>query len=202
MPVRNKAEIRRVAGTGVPLRGNDVDTDQIMPARFMKEVTFENMGKYVFYDARRDDDGERNDHPFNEYRGANILIVNKNFGCGSSREHAPQGLMRWGIRGVVGESFAEIFEDNCKSLGIPAMTADQATVEELQSFVEADPDAGLELDVESETVVYDGREVGVEIDGAMKEALVEGTWDTTAVMHSNMDRVRETANGLPYVKDR
>jgi 3-isopropylmalate/(R)-2-methylmalate dehydratase small subunit len=202
MPVRNKAEIRRVAGTGVPLRGNDVDTDQIMPARFMKEVTFENMGKYVFYDARRDDDGERNDHPFNEYRGANILIVNKNFGCGSSREHAPQGLMRWGIRGVVGESFAEIFEDNCKSLGIPAMTADQATVEELQSFVEADPDAGLELDVESETVVYDGREVGVEIDGAMKEALVEGTWDTTAVMHSNMDRVRETANGLPYVEDR
>ena len=202
MPVRNKAEIRRVAGTGVPLRGNDVDTDQIMPARFMKEVTFENMGKYVFYDARRDDDGERNDHPFNEYRGANILIVNKNFGCGSSREHAPQGLMRWGIRGVVGESFAEIFEDNCKSLGIPAMTTDRATVEELQSFVEADPDAGLELDVESETVVYDGREVGVEIDGAMKEALVEGTWDTTAVMHSNMDRVRETANGLPYVEDR
>ena len=202
MPGRNEAEIRRVAGTGVPLRGNDVDTDQIMPARFMKEVTFENMGKYVFYDARRDDDGERNDHPFNEYRGANILIVNKNFGCGSSREHAPQGLMRWGIRGVIGESFAEIFEDNCKSLGIPAMTADQATVEELQSFVEADPDAGLELDVESETVVYDGREVGVEIDGAMKEALVEGTWDTTAVMHSNMDRVRETANGLPYVEDR
>ena len=202
MSVRNEAEIRRVAGTGVPLRGNDVDTDQIMPARFMKEVTFENMGKYVFYDARRDDDGERNDHPFNEYRGANILIVNKNFGCGSSREHAPQGLMRWGIRGVVGESFAEIFEDNCKSLGIPAMTADQATVEELQSFVEADPDAGLELDVGSETVVYDGREVGVEIDGAMKEALVEGTWDTTAVMHSNMDRVRETANGLPYVEDR
>jgi 3-isopropylmalate/(R)-2-methylmalate dehydratase small subunit len=202
MSVRNEAEIRRVAGTGVPLRGNDVDTDQIMPARFMKEVTFENMGKYVFYDARRDDDGERNDHPFNEYRGANILIVNKNFGCGSSREHAPQGLMRWGIRGVVGESFAEIFEDNCKSLGIPAMTTDRATVEELQSFVEADPDAGLELDVGSETVVYDGREVGVEIDGAMKEALVEGTWDTTAVMHSNMDRVRETANGLPYVEDR
>ena len=202
MAVQDTMEIRRVAGTGVPLRGNDIDTDQIMPARFMKEVTFENMGKYVFYDARRDDDGERNDHPFNEYRGANILIVNKNFGCGSSREHAPQGLMRWGIRGVVGESFAEIFEDNCKSLGIPAMTTDRATVEELQSFVEADPDAGLELDVESETVVYDGREVGVEIDGAMKEALVEGTWDTTAVMHSNMDRVRETANGLPYVEDR
>ena len=202
MAVQDTMEIRRVAGTGVPLRGNDIDTDQIMPARFMKEVTFENMGKYVFYDARRDGDGDRNDHPFNEYKGGNILIVNKNFGCGSSREHAPQGLMRWGIRGVIGESFAEIFEDNCKSLGMPAMTADQGTVEDLQSFVEDNPDAGLELDVESETVVYDGGEVDVEIDGAMQEALVEGTWDTTAVMHSNMDRVRETANSLPYVEDR
>jgi 3-isopropylmalate/(R)-2-methylmalate dehydratase small subunit len=110
--------------------------------------------------------------------------------------------MRWGIRGVIGESFAEIFEDNCKSLGMPAMTADQETVEELQSFVEDDPDAGLELDVESEVVVYDGTEVDVAIDGAMQEALVEGTWDTTAVMRSNIDRVRDTANSLPYVEDR
>ena len=202
MAARDTVEIRRVTGTGVPLRGNDVDTGQIIPARFMKEVTFDNMGEYVFYDARRDDDGGLNDHPFNEYKGGSILVVNKNFGCGSSREHAPQGLMRWGIRGVIGESFAEIFEDNCKSLGMPAMTADQETVEELQSFVEDDPDAGLELDVESEVVVYDGTEVDVAIDGAMQEALVEGTWDTTAVMRSNIDRVRDTANSLPYVEDR
>ena len=202
MAVQDEMEIRRVAGTGVPVRGNDVDTDQIMPARFMKEVTFENMGEYVFYDARRGEAGELNDHPFNEYKGANILIVNKNFGCGSSREHAPQGLMRWGVRGVIGESFAEIFEDNCKSLGVPAMTADQETVEELQSFVEENPDAGLEIDVEAERVVYDGREVDLDVDRSMKEALVEGIWDTTAVMHSNMDRVRDTANALPYVEDR
>ena len=202
MAVHDTMEITRVAGTGVPVRGNDIDTDQIMPARFMKEVTFENMGEYVFYDARRDEDDNLNDHPFNEYKGARILVVNKNFGCGSSREHAPQGLMRWGIRGVVGESFAEIFRDNCKSLGIPAMTADQETVQELQSFIEANPDAGLEMDVESEQVVYDGAEVDVEIDPAMQEALVEGIWDTTAVMHSNMDRVRDVANSLPYVDDR
>ena len=202
MAVHDTMEITRVAGTGVPVRGNDIDTDQIMPARFMKEVTFENMGEYVFYDARRDEDDDLNDHPFNEYKGARILVVNKNFGCGSSREHAPQGLMRWGIRGVVGESFAEIFRDNCKSLGIPAMTADQETVQELQSFIEANPDAGLEMDVESEQVVYDGAEVDVEIDPAMQEALVEGIWDTTAVMHSNMDRVRDVANSLPYVDDR
>jgi 3-isopropylmalate/(R)-2-methylmalate dehydratase small subunit len=195
-------EIRRVAGTGVPVRGNDVDTDQIMPARFMKEVTFDNMGEYVFYDARRDDDGNLNDHPLNEYKGASILIVNKNFGCGSSREHAPQGLMRWGIRGVIGESFAEIFADNCKSLGIPAMTTDQETVNHLQSFVENDPGAGLEMDVKDSVVIYDGKEVDVEIDDAMQEALIDGIWDTTAVMHSNMDRVRDTVNELPYVEDR
>ncbi|ERG94910.1 3-isopropylmalate dehydratase small subunit [Haloquadratum walsbyi] len=202
MSVHDTMEIRRVAGTGVPVRGNDVDTDQIMPARFMKEVTFDNMGEYVFYDARRDDSGDLNDHPLNEYKGASILIVNKNFGCGSSREHAPQGLMRWGIRGVIGESFAEIFADNCKSLGIPAMTTDQETINHLQSFVESDPGAGLEMDVKDSTVIYDGKEVAVEIDSAMQEALIDGIWDTTAVMHSNMDRVRDAVNELPYVEDR
>jgi 3-isopropylmalate/(R)-2-methylmalate dehydratase small subunit len=194
-------EVRRIAGTGVPLRGDDVDTDQILPARFMKEVTFDNMGEYVFYDARRDEDGELNDHPLNEYRGGSILVVNKNFGCGSSREHAPQGLMRWGVRGVVGESFAEIFADNCTSLGMPAVTTDRETIEELQSFIEANPDAGLEIDVEGERVRFDGRAVDVDVDPSTREALVEGIWDTTAMMRSNMDLVRETAASLPYVTE-
>jgi 3-isopropylmalate/(R)-2-methylmalate dehydratase small subunit len=194
------AEITRVAGTGVPVRGDDIDTDQILPARFMKEVTFENMGEYVFYDARRDDDGELNDHPFNEYKGASILVVNDNFGCGSSREHAPQGLVRWGVRGIVGASFAEIFADNCKSMGIPAVTADPDVVADLQSFIEANPEAGLEIDVDGETVRFDGRTVDVALDDSTKEALVEGIWDTTAVMQSNMDLVRETAANLPYVE--
>jgi 3-isopropylmalate/(R)-2-methylmalate dehydratase small subunit len=199
MAVRETTEIRRVAGTGVPVRGNDIDTDQIMPARFMKEVTFDNMGEYVFYDARRDDEGGLNEHPFNEFLGGELLVVNKNFGCGSSREHAPQGLMRWGVRAVIGESFAEIFRDNCKSLGMPAVTADRETVVDIQDFVEANPEAGIELDVVEERVVYDGREVEVTIDPAMREALVEGVWDTTAVMSSNADLVRETAASLPYV---
>jgi 3-isopropylmalate/(R)-2-methylmalate dehydratase small subunit len=194
-------EIRRIAGTGVPLRGDDIDTDQILPARFMKEVTFDNMGEYVFYDARRDDDGELNDHPLNEYRGGSILVVNRNFGCGSSREHAPQGLMRWGIRGVVGESFAEIFADNCTSLGVPAVTTDRETVEELQSFVEANPDAGLEIDVEGERVRFDGTEVDVHVDPSTREALVEGIWDTTTMMRSNLELARETAASLPYVTE-
>ncbi|WP_153952232.1 3-isopropylmalate dehydratase small subunit [Halosegnis longus] len=190
--------ITRVTGTGIPMRGDDIDTDQIVPARFLKEITFDDMGEYAFYDARRDDEGNLNDHPFNEYHGANILVVNDNFGCGSSREHAPQALMRWGIRAIVGESFAEIFRDNCKSLGIPTVTADTDTVDRLQSFIESNPEAGVEVDIEEERVVYEGSEVGVGVDPSMKEALVEGKWDTTALMYQNLPETRKVANELPY----
>ena len=192
--------VRRVAGTGVPVRGDDVDTDQIIPARFLKSTTWEGLGEYAFYDARRNDDGSLNDHPFNEYKGASVLVVNDNFGCGSSREHAPRALQRWGVDAIVGESFAEIFADNCKSLGIPAATADPETVEKLQDFVENDPSAGIELDVAEERVVYDHDEVDVSIDESMREALVQGIWDSTTLMRSNMDAVHETARGLPYVE--
>jgi 3-isopropylmalate/(R)-2-methylmalate dehydratase small subunit len=192
--------VRRVAGTGVPVHGDDVDTDQIIPARFLKSTTWEGLGEYAFYDARRNDDGSLNDHPFNEYKGASVLVVNDNFGCGSSREHAPRALQRWGVDAIVGESFAEIFADNCKSLGIPAATADPETVEKLQDFVENDPSAGIELDVAEERVVYDHDEVDVSIDESMREALVQGIWDSTTLMRSNMDAVHETARGLPYVE--
>jgi len=190
--------ITEVGGTGVPIPGDDVDTDQILPAKFMKEVTFDNMADYLFYDARRDDDGEFNDHPLNRFEGANIAVVNQNFGCGSSREHAPQAMMRWGIDGVVGESYAEIFRDNCKSLGIPAVTADHETVTTLQEWIEANPDGDIEIDVEDATVTYGDRAVDVEITDAMQEALVEGIWDTTALMYSNMSKVERTVADLPY----
>jgi 3-isopropylmalate/(R)-2-methylmalate dehydratase small subunit len=198
----DEMKVRRVAGTGVPVRGDDIDTDQIIPARFLKTTTWEGMDQYAFYDARRGDDGELNDHPFNEYKGANVLVVNDNFGCGSSREHAPRALARWGVEAIVGESFAEIFADNCKSLGIPAATTDPETVEELQSFVEEHPEAGIELDVVDETVTYDGKTVAVDIDEAMHGALVQGIWDTVALLRSNMDAIDETATNLPYVDSR
>jgi 3-isopropylmalate/(R)-2-methylmalate dehydratase small subunit len=191
--------IERVAGTGVPVRGDDIDTDRIVPARFLKEITFDNMGDYAFYDARRDEDGAFNDHPFNEYRGANVLVVNENFGCGSSREHAPQALMRWGIEAVVGESFAEIFADNCTALGIPTVTLDADEVVWIQDTVEGDPGVPLEVDVAKERVAVDGREFEAEIDESQREALLQGIWDTTAVMRSAMDRVEETYASLPYV---
>jgi 3-isopropylmalate/(R)-2-methylmalate dehydratase small subunit len=193
--------ITEVGGTGVPIPGDDVDTDQILPARFMKEVTFENMADYLFYDARRDDDGGFNDHPLNRFEGANVAVVNSNFGCGSSREHAPQAMMRWGVDGVVGESFAEIFRDNCKSLGIPAVTVDHETVTRLQGWIEDNPDGHVHIDVENEVVTYGDTTVDVDIDDAMQEALVEGIWDTTALMYSNMSKVEATVADLPYAGD-
>ncbi len=192
--------ITEVGGTGVPIPGDDVDTDQILPAKFMKEVTFDNMADYLFYDARRDDDGGFNDHPLNRFEGASIAVVNSNFGCGSSREHAPQAMMRWGIDGVIGESYAEIFRDNCKSLGIPAVTADHETVVELQEWIEANPDRDIDIDVEGKTVTYGDTTIDVDIDGAMREALVDGIWDTTALMYSNRSKVDATVDGLPYVE--
>lgn len=197
----DSATIRTVSGPGVPVRGNDIDTDRIIPARFMKEVTFENMGEYAFYDARRNDDGSLNDHPFNRFPEARILVVNQNFGCGSSREHAPQALMRWGIDGLIGESFAEIFMGNCQALGIPTATADPEVVAWLMDHVEDHPDAVITLDIEQEIATVSDRTLPVAVNDSQREALLNGIWDTTALMKSYMDDVKQTADRLPYLND-
>ena len=193
--------VEHVEGSAIPVRGNDIDTDQIIPARFMKVVTFDGLGEFAFFDQRFDDEDNEKDHPFNEeqYQDANVLVVNANFGCGSSREHAPQALMRWGIDAIIGESFAEIFAGNCLALGIPTITADTDTVEELQSWVEANPDGEIEIDVEAETVTYDGKTIDANVDEAQRKALVEGIWDTTALMKANREAIGETAASLPYI---
>jgi 3-isopropylmalate/(R)-2-methylmalate dehydratase small subunit len=190
-----------VSGTGVPIRGNDIDTDQIIPARFMKVVTFDGLGQFAFFDQRFDDDDSPKDHPMNEerFKDASVMVVNSNFGCGSSREHAPQALMRWGIDALVGESFAEIFAGNCLALGIPTVTADSETVTALQEWVEEHPDGSIDVDVEAETVTYGDKTVDVTVDDAQRRALVDGVWDTTALMKSNAQAVREKAESLPYV---
>jgi 3-isopropylmalate/(R)-2-methylmalate dehydratase small subunit len=192
-----------VSGTGIPVRGNDIDTDQIIPARYLKAITFEGLGEAVFRDLRFDENGDQKDHPFNEaqYQGANVLVVNANFGCGSSREHAPQALMRWGIDAIVGESFAEIFAGNCLALGIPTLTADHETVRALQDYVETYPDSEIEVDVAEETVHYDDVTIEVTVDDAQRKALVDGIWDTTALMRANREAIAETAASLPYVVD-
>ncbi|QLK27215.1 3-isopropylmalate dehydratase small subunit [Natrinema zhouii] len=196
-------EVNYVSGSGVPIRGNDIDTDQIIPARFMKVVTFDGLGEFAFFDLRFDDDDNQKEHPFNEdrYQDSSVMVVNSNFGCGSSREHAPQALMRWGIDAIIGESFAEIFAGNCLALGIPTVTADSETIEGLQDWVDANPDGEIDIDIEAETVTYDEETIDVTVDDAQRKALVDGVWDTTALMKSNAGAVREKARELPYVDD-
>jgi 3-isopropylmalate/(R)-2-methylmalate dehydratase small subunit len=194
-------EVHSVSGTGVPIYGNDIDTDQVIPARFMKVVTFDGLGQFAFFDQRFDDDDTPKEHPMNEerFKDASVMVVNSNFGCGSSREHAPQALMRWGIDALVGESFAEIFAGNCLALGIPTVTADGETVTALQAWVDENPDGTIDVDVEAETVTYGDQTVDVTVDDAQRKALVDGVWDTTALMKSNAQAVRERAEALPYV---
>ena len=196
-------EVTEVSGTGIPIRGNDIDTDQIIPARFMKVVTFDGLGEFAFFDLRFDDEDNQKDHPMNEERfeDANVMVVNSNFGCGSSREHAPQALMRWGIDAIIGESFAEIFAGNCLALGIPTVTADHETINDLQQWVEDNPDGEIDIDIASETITYGGQEVGIEVNEAQRKALVDGIWDTTALMKSNLSKIEETAASLPYVEE-
>ena len=196
-------EVEHVSGSGIPIRGNDIDTDQIIPARFMKVVTFDGLGEFSFFDLRFDEEDNEKDHPMNEgrFQDANVMIVNANFGCGSSREHAPQALMRWGIDAFIGESFAEIFAGNCLALGMPTVTADQETVEAIQDFADENPDADIDIDVAEQTVTYGGETVDVTVDEGQRKALVDGIWDTTALMKSNQNAIGETAANLPYVGD-
>jgi 3-isopropylmalate/(R)-2-methylmalate dehydratase small subunit len=189
---------RQVSGRGIPLPGSDIDTDRIIPARFLKEVTFESMGEHVFEDARK----QNPEHPFNQkaYQGASILVVGQNFGCGSSREHAPQALMRWGIRAIVGGSFGEIFFGNCVMLGIPCLVASQADLEWLQKAVERAPQQLVTVDVEKQEVRLGDRVIRATLPDGPRNQLVGGTWDSTAVLLEAGAAIEATAGKLPYVK--
>src|SRR5262245_7217860 len=198
------AELERIearSGRGIVVRGNDIDTDQIIPARYMTSITFAGLEKYVFHDTRFTRDGTPKDHPFNQahYRGASILVVNRNFGCGSSREHAPQALMRWGIRAVVGESFAEIFFGNCVALGIPAVRASADDVAALMDAVELEPGQMLEVDLRERRVRWRRGSAPIELPASARQALLEGTWDALGVLRTAEDQIRATAARLPYV---
>lgn len=194
-------ERKSTTGTGIPVPGNDIDTDRIIPARFMKCVTFDGLEEYAFYDVRYDAEGNKLDHSFNDpkYGGGSILIANKNFGCGSSREHAPQSLVRFGMAAIVAESFAEIFAGNCTSLGVPAVTASQADVDKLMAAVEADPKTELCVDLEQSTVTCGDLTVSVTMPEAAKQALISGTWDTTAQLLANKDAIATAAGNIPYL---
>ena len=187
----------RVVGRGIPVHGNDIDTDRIIPARFLKEVTFQSMGEHVFEDARK----QNPEHTFNQaaYQGASVLVVGENFGCGSSREHAPQALMRWGIRAIVGGSFGEIFFGNCVMLGIPCLVATQADLEWLQRAIGRSPQEPVVVDVEKQEVRFGDRAIKATVPDGPRNQLVAGTWDSTAVLLEAGVAIETTAGKLPYV---
>ena len=193
--------IERVEGRLIPLRGHDIDTDRIIPARFLRVITFEGIEAHAFEDdiASRAQAGDP--HPFAQPRfaGARILVVNRNFGCGSSREHAPQALHRWGIQAVVGESFSEIFFGNSLAIGLPCLTASPEDLEFLQTLAEGDASTTAVVDLLAGTVQAGGRTLSVGAPRAALEALVTGAWDATGLLLEDAASVRATAASLPYV---
>jgi 3-isopropylmalate/(R)-2-methylmalate dehydratase small subunit len=187
-----------VSGRAIPLRGNDIDTDRIMPARYLKVVSFEGLEKHVFEDDRKTNRGP---HPFSDmrYQDASVLVVNSNFGCGSSREHAPQGLARAGIKAMIGESFSEIFLGNCSVLGVPCFTGDHETIDKLQSLIEQSPDTIVVANVETGVVTAGPLTFQASMPAAVRDAFVQGKWDPTMMLLDKFDDVRDVAKHLPYV---
>ena len=194
-------KITQVRGTALPMRGNDIDTDRIIPARYLKQATFARMGDYPFYDERYNETGKKKDHPFNdpEYGGAAILFVNKNFGCGSSREHAPQALYRFGIHAIVGESFAAIFAGNCTMMGVPTVTVSAKEIDQLIKSVEENPRTEYTVDLQGKTLCYGDQKIAIDLPETYRNALTTGYWDSTALLRANLDQVKKTAAKLPYV---
>ena len=194
--------IRRIEGRAITVRGNDIDTDRIIPARFLKALTFSELGEYPFYDERFDSEGREREHPFNRgsARGAKILLVNANFGCGSSREHAPQCLKRWGIDAVVGISYGEIFAGNCEMIGVPAARADADAMAKLQEAAEADASAEFCVDLERMEVRGGNLRVPIELPENRRRALLDGHWDSTGQLVANAEQVRSVYERLPYTR--
>jgi 3-isopropylmalate/(R)-2-methylmalate dehydratase small subunit len=190
-------QITSVSGTGIPLMLDDIDTDRIIPARYLRCVTFDGLGEHAFEDDRQQDPN----HPFDkpQYQGASVLIAGRNFGCGSSREHAPQSLMRWGIKAIVAESYAEIFFGNCCSLGIAAVLAKREDLEKLAAAVEADPTTQVTVDLESQTATAGEVSVTVEMPDSARTALTTGEWDYLGQLLSASDQVNSHAQKVPYL---
>jgi len=190
--------VDRIEGSGLPLRGDNIDTDRIIPARFLKAITFEGLGDHVFEDDR----AAMPDHPFSNpaYRQARIILSNDNFGSGSSREHAPQALKRWGIDACLGESFSEIFRSNALAIGLPCVTAPPEDIARLMDLVESMPATQLALSLSDRCVTVDGQPIVVEVDDPVREAFLTGTWDATGLLLDDFDVVRGVAARVPYIR--
>ncbi len=196
--VQAMSKIVLVSGKGIPLLGNDIDTDRIIPARFLRCVTFDGLGENVFADDRAQSKGS---HAFDQsqYQDAKILVVNSNFGCGSSREHAPLSIMRWGIKAIVGESFAEIFLGNCVAIGMPCVTAKPDSITQLQTLIAESPNTELILDLDAQTIAGGGLNEAVMIKEGNRQMFLNGTWDACGQLLNQSEQIKTTAANLPYV---
>ncbi|HQW29231.1 MAG: 3-isopropylmalate dehydratase small subunit [Verrucomicrobiales bacterium] len=194
-------KITSVSGKGAYVPGSDIDTDRIIPARFMKCVTFDGLGEFLFYDVRHEEDGTLKKHPLNEDRfsEASILISGINFGCGSSREHAPQAICKAGFRAVIAQSFAEIFFGNCATLGVPCAIATATDIDKLAAAVNADPSMEIVIDVVAQQVTFGGQTIPVTIPSTARDAFLSGQWDPIGELLDGMDAIDETAGKLAYM---
>jgi 3-isopropylmalate/(R)-2-methylmalate dehydratase small subunit len=194
-------KITRVAGRAVNVPGNDIDTDRIIPARYLKCVTFDGLGEFLFYDVRKNADGSDKPHPLNEarHKGATILLSGANFGCGSSREHAPQALQKYGIRGVVAEGFAEIFHGNSTTLGMPCVTASRDDIARIAAAVDADPSVEVVIDLVNMRISFAGQSVAASLRESARDALVHGRWDPIGELIEGAADAGRVAGGLRYM---
>jgi len=195
------AKITSVSGRAVQVPGNDIDTDRIIPARFMKCVTFDGLGEFLFYDVRKNLDGTEKPHPLNEprFKGATILLSGANFGCGSSREHAPQAIAKYGFKAVIAENFAEIFFGNSTTLGIPCVTAAREDIAKIAAFVEANPQGEVVIDLVKLEARFGGHSVKIAQRESARDALVNGRWDAIGELLDGIPSVKTTATTLPYL---
>jgi len=191
-------KITQIRGQCISLIGNDIDTDRIIPARFLKCVNFDSLGESVFEDDRATLKGQ---HPFDleEHKNATILLVNSNFGCGSSREHAPQSLMRWGIRAIIGESFADIFYSNCSAIGIPCFTLSKELIQNIQKHKD-DKFLFLEIDLKNSLAKSKDLSFNIEIKESSRKMFLSGEWDATSTLLENENLIKNKFNDLPYAK--
>ena len=195
------APVTKISGRAVPVPGADVDTDRIIPARFLKCVTFDDLAEGMFYDERFTDDASSKGHPIDnpKFSGASVMVVGPNFGCGSSREHAPQSIKRFGFEAIVGVSYAEIFFGNSTNLGMPCVSMSEADNEVLMALTAAHPAQELTLDLESMTLTFGDKTFTITMPEGAREALISGKWDAIAELVENIPQVEAVASALPYV---
>jgi len=191
------SQVTSISGRGIPLTGDDIDTDRIIPARFLRCVTFDGLGEHVFEDDRRQSSGQ---HPFDQlsYQGAKVLVVNRNFGCGSSREHAPQAIAKWGIQALIGESFAEIFFGNCVAMGIPCVTASSENVKQLQTAIATNPQTPIEVNLDTLQAIYGTVTTPISLGEGARNMFLSGSWDACGQLVAQANQIRQTAARLPY----